>query len=157
MSWFMTHGQRERSLVEVGKQLRIKWTIQTIKIWLPKRSKLDGLFECKHSTVHFQNRPLSTWLHLIAQLTRTRFLEWRLGPEQKLLRFWQAFSQLGSVLSWSKWYHRNRLDELIRLPPLACSVMDVEWGKTRVNSHVTRKGNAWKFVKTLHVKFFPFG
>ena len=26
-----------------------------------------------------------------------------------------------------------------------------------VNSHVTRKGNAWKFVKTLHVKFFPFG
>ena len=25
------------------------------------------------------------------------------------------------------------------------------------NSHVTRKGNAWKFVKTLHVKFFPFG
>ena len=26
-----------------------------------------------------------------------------------------------------------------------------------VNSHVTRKENAWKFVKTLHVKFFPFG
>ena len=25
------------------------------------------------------------------------------------------------------------------------------------NSHDTRKGNAWKFVKTLHVKFFPFG
>ena len=24
-----------------------------------------------------------------------------------------------------------------------------------VNSHHTRKGNAWKFVKTLHVKFFP--
>ena len=24
-----------------------------------------------------------------------------------------------------------------------------------VNSHPTRKGNAWKFVKTLHVKFFP--
>ena len=27
----------------------------------------------------------------------------------------------------------------------------------RLNSHDTRKGNAWKFVKTLHVKFFPFG
>ena len=26
-----------------------------------------------------------------------------------------------------------------------------------LNSHLTRKGNAWKFVKTLHVKFFPFG
>ena len=25
------------------------------------------------------------------------------------------------------------------------------------NSHHTRKGNAWKFVKTLRVKFFPFG
>ena len=29
--------------------------------------------------------------------------------------------------------------------------------KTNINSHLTRKGNAWKFVKTLHVKFFPFG
>ena len=27
----------------------------------------------------------------------------------------------------------------------------------RFNSHHTRKGNAWKFVKTLHVKFLPFG
>ena len=26
-----------------------------------------------------------------------------------------------------------------------------------VNSHDTRKGNAWKFVKTLHIKIFPFG
>ena len=26
-----------------------------------------------------------------------------------------------------------------------------------LNSHHTRKGNAWKFVKTLHVKFVPFG
>ena len=26
-----------------------------------------------------------------------------------------------------------------------------------LNSHHTRKGNAWKFVQTLHVKFFPFG
>ena len=29
--------------------------------------------------------------------------------------------------------------------------------KKYLNSHPTRKGNAWKFVKTLHVKFFPFG
>ena len=27
----------------------------------------------------------------------------------------------------------------------------------KLNSHLTRKGNAWKFVKTLHIKFFSFG
>ena len=26
-----------------------------------------------------------------------------------------------------------------------------------INSHPTRWENAWKFIKTLHVKFFPFG
>ena len=51
--------------------------------------------------------------------------------------------------------HRSKVINNTYAFEFATYASQMTWAS--LNSHVTRKGNAWKFVKTLHVKFFAFG